>query len=181
MAGEWRLGQLGDPGLDVAVGDVGEHDPVPLRVDVLAHDPLVARSGGRLEVRLALEPPLSPRADGHPREHRVDVVADDLGVLHAGQEPLGVDLAGEALAALVSGRGAVVRAPGLPAVADPLLDAGHDSSCLSLRSVVAAPADWPSTYQSPSYANIFGIGIAFAPPHQISRPRTPRQAQSTTG
>lgn len=33
------------------------------------------------------------------------------------------------------------------------------------------PEDWPSTYQS-SYKNIFAIGIAFAPPHQISRPRT---------
>lgn len=31
--------------------------------------------------------------------------------------------------------------------------------------------DWPSTYQSPLYANVFGVGIAFAPPHQISRPR----------
>jgi len=32
-------------------------------------------------------------------------------------------------------------------------------------------SDWPSTYQSPDYANIFGVGIAFAPPHQISKPR----------
>jgi sulfide:quinone oxidoreductase len=32
------------------------------------------------------------------------------------------------------------------------------------------PADWPKTYQT-SYKNIFAIGIAFAPPHQISRPR----------
>ncbi len=32
--------------------------------------------------------------------------------------------------------------------------------------------DWPKTYQSPSYANVFGVGIAFAPPHPISRPRT---------
>lgn len=32
--------------------------------------------------------------------------------------------------------------------------------------------DWPKTYQSPAYANVFGIGIAFAPPHAISRPRT---------
>jgi len=32
--------------------------------------------------------------------------------------------------------------------------------------------DWPSTYESPSYSNIFAVGIAFAPPHQISRPRT---------
>lgn len=31
-------------------------------------------------------------------------------------------------------------------------------------------SDWPKTYQNPSYANIFGVGIAFAPPHQISRP-----------
>jgi sulfide:quinone oxidoreductase len=30
--------------------------------------------------------------------------------------------------------------------------------------------DWPKTYQSPSYRNVFGIGIAFAPPHAISRP-----------
>ena len=32
--------------------------------------------------------------------------------------------------------------------------------------------DWPKTYQSPLYANIFAAGIAFAPPHQISKPRT---------
>jgi len=30
--------------------------------------------------------------------------------------------------------------------------------------------DWPSTYQSPSFSNIFATGIAFAPPHQISKP-----------
>ena len=32
------------------------------------------------------------------------------------------------------------------------------------------PADWPRTYQT-EYKNIFSIGIAFAPPHQISKPR----------
>ena len=32
-------------------------------------------------------------------------------------------------------------------------------------------SDWPSTYQTPSYSNIFAVGIAFAPPHQISKPR----------
>lgn len=32
--------------------------------------------------------------------------------------------------------------------------------------------DWPSTYLAPGYDNIFAVGIAFAPPHQISRPRT---------
>ena len=35
-----------------------------------------------------------------------------------------------------------------------------------------APADWPRTYQSPAYANIFAAGIAFAPPHAISIPHT---------
>ncbi len=33
-------------------------------------------------------------------------------------------------------------------------------------------ADWPRTYQSPAYPNIFAAGIAFAPPHPISTPRT---------
>ena len=31
--------------------------------------------------------------------------------------------------------------------------------------------DWPSTYQSAAYPNVFAAGIAFAPPHAISRPR----------
>lgn len=31
--------------------------------------------------------------------------------------------------------------------------------------------DWPETYQNPSYDNIFAPGIAFAPPHPISKPR----------
>lgn len=30
--------------------------------------------------------------------------------------------------------------------------------------------DWPSTYQNPAYPNVFAPGIAFAPPHQISKP-----------
>lgn len=30
--------------------------------------------------------------------------------------------------------------------------------------------DWPSTYQSPEFKNVFATGIAFAPPHQISKP-----------
>ena len=32
-------------------------------------------------------------------------------------------------------------------------------------------SDWPKTYEAPGYSNIFAVGIAFAPPHQISRPR----------
>jgi len=30
--------------------------------------------------------------------------------------------------------------------------------------------DWPQTYQSPVYPNLFAVGIAFAPPHLISKP-----------
>lgn len=30
--------------------------------------------------------------------------------------------------------------------------------------------DWPKTYQTPKYSNIFAVGIAFAPPHLISKP-----------
>ncbi len=38
-------------------------------------------------------------------------------------------------------------------------------------------ADWPRTYQSPAYRNLFAAGIAFAPPHAISRPyQTPSGA-----
>jgi len=31
-------------------------------------------------------------------------------------------------------------------------------------------SDWPHTYQTPEWKNIFAIGIAFAPPHLISKP-----------
>ena len=30
--------------------------------------------------------------------------------------------------------------------------------------------DWPRNYQNPTYKNMFAIGIAFAPPHPISKP-----------
>ena len=29
--------------------------------------------------------------------------------------------------------------------------------------------DWPKTYESPKYKNVFAVGIAFAPPHPISK------------
>ncbi|MDA8278162.1 MAG: FAD/NAD(P)-binding oxidoreductase [Actinomycetota bacterium] len=32
--------------------------------------------------------------------------------------------------------------------------------------------DWPKTYQNPSFDNIYAVGIAFSPPHQISKPMT---------
>jgi len=37
-------------------------------------------------------------------------------------------------------------------------------------------SDWPRTYQNPDYKNMFAAGIAFAPPHLISKP-----AQSPNG
>jgi sulfide:quinone oxidoreductase len=33
-------------------------------------------------------------------------------------------------------------------------------------------SDWPRTYQSVAYPNVWAAGIAFAPPHPMSRPRT---------
>lgn len=32
--------------------------------------------------------------------------------------------------------------------------------------------DWPKTYECVGFSNVFAVGIAFAPPHQISRPLT---------
>jgi len=32
------------------------------------------------------------------------------------------------------------------------------------------PSDWPTTYQNDCYSNLFAAGIAFAPPHSISKP-----------
>jgi sulfide:quinone oxidoreductase len=32
-------------------------------------------------------------------------------------------------------------------------------------------SDWPKTYQNPTYKNMFAAGIAFAPPHIISKPK----------
>ena len=40
--------------------------------------------------------------------------------------------------------------------------------------------DWPETYQNPSYKNIFAPGIAFAPPHSISKPRTSKNGTDIT-
>ncbi len=42
------------------------------------------------------------------------------------------------------------------------------------------PSDWPKTYQSVGYSNVWAAGIAFAPPHQMSRPRTSPNGTSIT-
>lgn len=41
-------------------------------------------------------------------------------------------------------------------------------------------SDWPSTYQNPSYGNIYACGIAFAPPHTISKPMTSKNGTPIT-
>ncbi len=50
--------------------------------------------------------------------------------------------------------------------------ASYNASGFALRRPYESwsPDDWPETYQS-VYPNVFAIGIAFAPPHAISRPR----------
>ena len=41
-------------------------------------------------------------------------------------------------------------------------------------------SDWPSTYVSPLYDNMFACGIAFAPPHTISKPMTSKNGTPIT-
>ncbi len=40
--------------------------------------------------------------------------------------------------------------------------------------------DWPTRLQNPTWKNIFAVGIAFAPPHSISRPRTTASGRPLT-
>ncbi|WP_071396257.1 NAD(P)/FAD-dependent oxidoreductase [Bacillus tuaregi] len=46
-----------------------------------------------------------------------------------------------------------------------LVDGGYGKKWEELKAT-----DWPSTYQSPFYPNIFAAGIAFAPPGSVSKP-----------
>lgn len=41
-------------------------------------------------------------------------------------------------------------------------------------------SDWPKHYRSPRHDNVYAIGIAFAPPHQISMPRTSKNGTPIT-
>lgn len=41
-------------------------------------------------------------------------------------------------------------------------------------------SDWPSTYQNPAYGNIYACGIAFAPPHPISKPMKSKNGTQIT-
>ncbi len=46
------------------------------------------------------------------------------------------------------------------------VDANYDAGAYENWSA----EDWPSTYESPRFPNHFAVGIAFAPPHAISKP-----------
>ncbi len=48
------------------------------------------------------------------------------------------------------------------------VDADYESGARGFENW--SPKDWPSTLQNPTYNNIFAVGIAFAPPHFISKP-----------
>jgi len=48
------------------------------------------------------------------------------------------------------------------------VDADYESGARGFENW--SPKDWPSTLQNPTYSNIFAAGIAFAPPHFISKP-----------
>jgi sulfide:quinone oxidoreductase len=41
-------------------------------------------------------------------------------------------------------------------------------------------SDWPEIYQSPTYSNIYASGIAFAPPHGMSKPMVNKNGMSIT-
>ncbi len=41
-------------------------------------------------------------------------------------------------------------------------------------------SDWPSIYENPTYNNIFATGIAFAPPHTISKPMVSTKGTAIT-
>jgi sulfide:quinone oxidoreductase len=41
-------------------------------------------------------------------------------------------------------------------------------------------SDWPRTYQNPRFPRLFAVGIAFAPPHPISKPRKSRKGTPIT-
>jgi sulfide:quinone oxidoreductase len=48
------------------------------------------------------------------------------------------------------------------------VDADYESAARGFENWKAE--DWPKTYQNPKYKNLFAAGIAFAPPHPISKP-----------
>jgi len=48
------------------------------------------------------------------------------------------------------------------------VDADYESGARGFENW--SPEDWPKTCQNPTYPNIFAAGIAFAPPHLISKP-----------
>ncbi|HHY72050.1 MAG TPA: FAD-dependent oxidoreductase [Bacillus bacterium] len=56
-----------------------------------------------------------------------------------------------------------------------LVDGGYGKQWDELKT-----SDWPSTYQSPFYPNMFAAGIAFAPPGSISKPHVTKNGTVIT-
>lgn len=69
-------------------------------------------------------------------------------------------------------------------ITDKLFTSNHfmkvDADYSSKRYEEWSPDDWPKFYQSPVYKNIYAVGIAFAPPHQISKPRISNNGTNIT-
>lgn len=56
-----------------------------------------------------------------------------------------------------------------------LVDGGYGKQWGDLKA-----SDWPSSYQSPFYKNMYAAGIAFAPPGSISKPHTTKNGTVIT-
>jgi sulfide:quinone oxidoreductase len=59
-----------------------------------------------------------------------------------------------------------------------IVDADYDSAKKPYH--LWSGKDWPRKLQNPTYPNIFAIGIAFAPPHPISKPHTTKSGRPLT-
>jgi hypothetical protein len=110
-------GQLGHP-LPHRQGVDGRQRHVPeLRQHLVLEQRRVVLARARAQRGRRPLPALGPLGERHPTGGRVDVGAAQLGVLDADQEPLGVDLAGEALGPLSTRGIAVVCPPPRPTLA----------------------------------------------------------------
>src|SRR4029450_2142386 len=108
----------------------------------------IVRASGRAQRCSCVEPACRPLRERDPAGCWVDVGAAQLGILDGDQEPLGVDLAGEALGPLPAGRVTPACPPPRPTTALPLAAQAPDAHQLSPpKSPPYPPA--PPRHQSP--------------------------------
>jgi hypothetical protein len=118
-------GEAGEPLLDRQCVDRVKRSRGEGRQDLQVERLAVVPHGGGCQ-HLRLVPAFGPLAELHLASGRVDPTAAGLlGSLDLDQEPLGVDLAGEHLAARAAGRVAIANRVADLAVARALLDRGH--------------------------------------------------------